>query len=84
MGYVYLIESNSVYKIGLTDNLERRIKQFKTGNPDIKLIHYWETEDPRGLEKRLHRMLWEFRLVNRKEWFNLPTEAIDFLKKTQF
>jgi hypothetical protein len=81
---VYLIKSGQFYKIGSTGNLTSRLKQFKTGNPDVKLICFWETENFRELEKRLHKMLWEFRLIDRKEWFDLPEEAIAFLKSCSF
>lgn len=35
---IYLIESGNFYKIGFTENLKSRMKQYTTHNPDYRLI----------------------------------------------
>lgn len=39
---IYLIESGNFYKIGFTENLKSRMKQYATHNPDCKLIDSFE------------------------------------------
>ena len=49
MGYVYLIKDNynNVYKIGVTKNLNKRIKSLQTGNVcELKLIYLFKTDYP--------------------------------------
>lgn len=55
---IYLIESGNFYKIGFTENLKSRMKQYATHNPDCKLIDSFEgyIED----EKQLHELCKEF------------------------
>jgi prophage antirepressor-like protein len=46
-GFIYVIkvktiqngENKTCYKIGYTANLEKRLKTYRTGNPDIELVH---------------------------------------------
>ena len=46
-GFVYLIRWGVHYKIGRGDQLERRVKQVKTGLPDSgTLVHAIRTDDP--------------------------------------
>ena len=67
MGYVYLIEDidNNRYKIGVTKNLKRRLKNLQTGNSNqIKLIDSFETEYPFRLETMLHNRFNSFHYYN--------------------
>ena len=45
-GFVYLIRNKDLYKIGITQNLEQRMKALK---PD-EIISTLETDDFKGLE----------------------------------
>ena len=50
-GYVYLIRNGAdLYKIGINQNLEQRMKQLK---PD-EIVSTLETDDFEKLEKELH------------------------------
>ncbi len=68
--YIIRIQNTDKYKIGITKDLQRRIKQFKTGNPDnIKIDYFIATENSRKLEKTLHSKFKEHRIGG--EWFIL-------------
>lgn len=51
---LYLIKSNKFLKIGYTSNIDNRIKQYKTHNPDIKILSI--IEGTREDEKKLHEL----------------------------
>lgn len=56
-------------KIGVTDNIERRLKNLQTGNSkEIVVFYYEEREDAYKIEKKLHRFFEEYRL-EKGEWF---------------
>ena len=77
--YIYLIESDNgyecVYKIGLSKKVERRIKEIKTGNPEIlTIVEKIKTEYPYKLEVALHNM---FRIKRKEgEWYNLLNDDV--------
>ncbi len=70
--FIYLIrcEENSYYKIGITKNIQKRIKEIQTGTPDkIYLIDSYESEYARQIEIALHNF---FKSEHRNnEWFEL-------------
>jgi len=72
MKNVYLIQSleNGFYKIGVSKNPKKRIKQLQTGNPvTLKLITVFKTEYPYQIESFLHK---RFSHCHREgEWFEL-------------
>lgn len=73
--FVYLIrcEENNYYKIGITKNIERRIKQIQTGTPDkIYLVEKYESEHSSKIEKALHNFFSPYHRNN--EWFELSLE----------
>ena len=77
---IYLIESGNFYKIGFTENLKSRMKQYATHNPDCKLIDSFEgyIED----EKQLHELCKEFNQDKRileifQEYKNSDTVALN-------
>lgn len=77
---IYLLCTESIhgdiYKIGFTkySNPNKRIKQLKTGNPDIFLIDYFNTTNKRKIETILHN-LYKHKLIN-GEWFELTEEEV--------
>ncbi len=79
-GYVYLIEeinNNGKYKIGSTRklNVEKRIKELQTGNPNKLLLKYsFKTNNPFKLENMLHKY---YKNVHKNgEWFELTNEEV--------
>ena len=80
--YVYLLESASCYKIGIAENVEKRIRQLQTGNPHkIYLIYSCPVED-RGealrTESSLHETLRRFNKSG--EWYQLKWQDAKTLK----
>lgn len=82
--YVYLLKhpSTGLYKIGKTKNIEKRLKEFKTGNPDnIFLLKSFESKDFYSkIESILHNLYQTQRVQN--EWFDLDDKDVNnFLDK---
>ena len=74
---LYLIKSGDYYKIGYTDNMYIRLKDYRTHNPDIHLIGMKEgtLED----ESNYHKELSDY--IIHGEWMQVPNEKIEQLKK---
>jgi len=72
MKYLYLIQSleNSYYKIGISKNPTKRIKQLQTGNSsELKLCCVYQSDIANKIEKVLHR---RYSHLNKEgEWFDL-------------
>lgn len=69
-------------KIGITNDLKKRLKAIQTGNPDQLYIHHFEEIDTRTkvrlLERKIHLELNYKKLKG--EWFNLTKEeAVDYV-----
>ena len=79
-GYIYLIKSNNLYKIGRAKNLKSRIKTYQTENPfGIEVIFQKEVDDYIGTEKDLLTRFENKR--ERGEWFKLNNEDIQWIKE---
>lgn len=77
MGFVYLIEdsNNNVYKIGVTKDLDKRIKSLQTGNAcELKFLCAYSTKYPYRLETMLHNKFSQYKELN--EWYNLPKDIV--------
>jgi hypothetical protein len=80
-GYVYLLHvtDTSRYKIGLTTNLNRRIKQIGKQSPyPIELVHSFYTSNCSKSESNLHIKYDSFRIHG--EWFELSDEQVEEFK----
>ncbi len=79
--YIYLIRcsENSFYKIGISKNVEQRLKQIQTSSPDkVYLVHKYESSYASKIERALHNFYKSYHRNN--EWFELSlNEEVEFL-----
>ena len=80
-GFVYLLRSGRYYKIGLTLDMDERVRRLKIQLPDpVCEVHRIATDDPRGIER-----YWHMRFSDRRkngEWFELsPTDVAAFRRR---
>ena len=78
--FLYFVKCNKYVKIGITNDVEKRIKTLQTGNAEnLELIRLIEIpdEDAYKIENAIHNRLKEYRVKN--EWFELKSIG-DILK----
>jgi len=82
---VYLIESiinnKCQYKIGVSKNPDKRLKQHKTSNPnDLLILHEFKSNWPFKIESTLKRMYNNNSIDG--EWYELSKNQVDNFIKT--
>lgn len=76
MNYIYVIGgTEKPYKIGITNNPERRLKNLQTGHPYELKIHYKEEipeSQVRLIEQTIHKTIKHKQ--TKGEWFDISLE----------
>lgn len=81
--FVYLMKLGKDYKIGWSNNPERREYDIGLKMPrKPKLLHKIKTDDPIGIEKYWHERFKDKNI--RAEWFNLDQNDIQIFKRRSF
>jgi hypothetical protein len=79
--YVYLLwTSAGIYKIGYTENPQRRLAEFKAMPFQCKWECLIESDNGRALEAELHKRFKSKVLPPKREWFSLSLEDVDYVK----
>ena len=78
--YVYLIRAGTLYKIGKSNDPNKRMRTFQTANPTrLEMVATISSNDAYGLESRLHRKYHRKRMSG-GEWFRLDQDDVQYIK----
>ena len=68
-GYIYILKWRTVFKIGCTNNIERRTKSNLVKKPDAKLVRAYKCDNYTETETYVHGIFDKFRVCGNNEWF---------------
>lgn len=74
-GFVYLgYDRHGLFKIGMTENFKKRLKQIQNMNPNFMYFCVIDAENPAVAEMSLHTTFRKQRCIG--EWFELSAQDI--------
>lgn len=74
--YILRVSGTDQYKIGITKDVEKRLKNLQTGNPHpIELYAFYPTKYYKNLEKKVHKICKDRSIGG--EWFSLSIEETE-------
>lgn len=82
--FVYLVRAgDNHYKVGIAQDVHRRIKEIQTGNPvKVELVTAAWLANAQQAEGRIHKWLSHFKSDGGREWFELTsTQALALVIK---
>lgn len=87
MGFIYVATDprrfkERQWKIGMAENVLRRMEDYKTWSPDVYLCFCYEVTNPRLTENKVYKILEERGYRLEGEWFRAP--SIDYLLRIVF
>jgi hypothetical protein len=78
-GFVYLVRCHDFTKIGIADNIKKRLNALRVGNPyPVELLYSIELENVYKAERYLHERYADCR--TRGEWFSLTDAQVEEIK----
>lgn len=73
---VYIVKCHNFYKIGITDDIKRRLIGLQTGNPyELELVKVYQV--PTSFESTLHEVLDHCHI--RGEWFKMTPATLEVI-----
>ena len=82
-GFVYLMKSGKYYKIGRSNDADRRAYELRIILPEkLEVIHKIKTNDPIGIEEYWHKRFKGKR--KNGEWFELTRQDVEIFKRRKF
>jgi hypothetical protein len=83
IAFVYLMRSARFYKIGRTNAVGRREREFAIQLPeDVRVVHSIKTDDPVGIEEYWHKRFADRR--RKGEWFDLGKDDVAAFRRRSF
>lgn len=75
--FIYAIECQGIFKVGIAANLQWRLDELKTGNPfPMRVAYYHRVPKARAhlIERWIHEQMAETRVHG--EWFRSPRQRV--------
>jgi hypothetical protein len=82
--YLYLIYNGQHYKIGISKEPQKRLKQLQTASPaKLSIVKTYKVPSKvaRKLEQQLHHMFWQSRVRCNGEWFEMSPDHIQLIEE---
>lgn len=76
MSYLYVIQCNEFYKVGIASDVAARVASLQTGNPyPLQVVAYYEFDNATPVEQSLHQCFAE--QWQSGEWYKLGNGDLD-------